>query len=206
MIVWRSNFKFDEDKIDQIILETTKNYPVISEEDVGLSSSFFEPDLFKRPEAIFLDTYSEKIASAMKDLGLHHRSHYSFDHWLQVYSSDIATHKVHDHYSSMVILSWVHFIRPTEDKCFYFYDSEANKTYPKQDKGDFIIFPSWALHAVSGKKGRSVIAGNIVLNELYSRENRHEDLCHMNEMIDDETIVSKRKMVNSIVDWKAFLG
>ena len=37
----------------------------------------------------------------------------------------------------------VHFVRPTEKKCFYFVTKDVGKLYPKQDPGDVIAFPSW---------------------------------------------------------------
>ena len=64
----------------------------------------------------------------------------------------------------MEFFSWVHFIKPSSKKCFYFVNHKGDKTYPEQNEGDFIIFPSWAAHSVDpnqDKDDRIVTAGNV---------------------------------------------
>ena len=60
-------------------------------------------------------------------------------------------------------------------KSTYFSQSKKsipNKLYPKQDKGDIIVFPSWATHAIDASYGkeRFTIAGNIAFNSVHIAE------------------------------------
>ena len=199
MILWRHNAIFDEDLIESVIQK------VSSEKNWGtekVSSSFWEPDIFKRPELI--------IQKLMKDLGLFHRASYEFSHWTQVYHLDTeVAHRIHDHWNPQVFLSWVHFIRTTDQDCFRFYDSDGNAFYPPQNKGDFIVFPSWALHSVVGSKDRSVIAGNIMIEDIHSPELDHMDIYYKFNQIGKnykEGIIynTSSKYISPIVDWKNF--
>ena len=68
------------------------------------------------------------------------------------------------------LLSWVHFLKVPEQKCFKFTDSEGNNSfYPdEQNSGDIIYFPSWAYHEIDPNRSddlRVVIAGNITVTE-----------------------------------------
>ena len=75
------------------------------------------------------------------------------------------------HFTGQEILSWVHFIRPTSKKCFYFIDGTGHHTYPHQHEGDFIMFPSWMMHGADPNtedEDRCVVAGNIILHKIDS--------------------------------------
>lgn len=205
MIVWQGNFQFDQGKIDNLI----KNVITHCTESSDIATSYFEDDINKRPEIHFLNEYSEIVAQFMKDLGFFHRSNYSFDHWTQVYLSNTEFgHRVHDHWDACTPLSWVHFIKPSQDPCFYFLDSEGNKSWPKQEKGDFIVFPSWALHAVKGSANRAVVAGNIAVSLFLSPEDENIDMeytvSERGPEVGDQ-ILTRRREVNSYIDWSAFL-
>ena len=88
--------------------------------------------------------------------------------WLQVYEPGSSGHDIHDHWSGNEMFSWVHFLKPV-NKSFHFL-VEGQKVYPKrQNPGDFIVFPSWALHAVDGNDTddeRVVIAGNVMMDSF----------------------------------------
>ena len=119
---------------------------------------------WNRPEEEIVKSYQPIIDEFMSDLGLSHYR-YRLNTWCQVYDGGQETH---DHYmlGCSTILSFVHFLRPV-GKFNYFIDSKGEKWYPKQDEGDFIVFPSWALHGIEPSYGkeRVVIAGNVRLVE-----------------------------------------
>lgn len=205
MILWRSNFEFDQGDIDNLIENVISNYT----RSPNLATSYYENNIHKRPEICFLKQYSKIVSQFMKDLGFFHRSNYSFDHWTQVYLSDTQFgHRVHDHWDACTPLSWVHFIKPAPLPCFYFLDSQGKKSWPKQDKGDFIVFPSWALHAVVGSADRAVVAGNVSVSMFVSPTDKNKDMeytvSEQGQEIGDE-ILTKRREVDSYIDWSVFL-
>lgn len=205
MILWRSNFQFNHDDIENLIQNVIGNYTI----SPNIATSYFEDDLYKRPEISFLKEYSEIVSQFMKDLGFFHRSNYAFDHWTQVYLSDAKFgHRVHDHWDACTPLSWVHFIKPSRDPCFYFLDSDGNKSFPKQEKGDFIVFPSWALHAVKGSVDRAVVAGNVSISLFISAGDKNTDVeytvSEQGKEVGDQ-ILTKKRDIDSYIDWSAFL-
>ena len=131
--------------------------------------------------------YKQAISDALTRLGLQHRCSYVFDHWLQVYGEDNVGHGAHDHFSNRTILSWVHFLNPSDKKLFHFIDSDQNKVYPEQNVGDFIMFSPWALHGVDKVKtdgvNRTIVSGNIICN-------RYKELDH-----DPLSFVCRQKIV-----------
>lgn len=82
-----------------------------------------------------------------------------------MYDHTTDGHGTHSHFDGGPALSWVHFVDVPKQKCFYFLDSFGNKHYPNhQSSGDFIVFPSWALHGcdkVSQSEERIIAAGNL---------------------------------------------
>ena len=97
---------------------------------------------------------------------------------MQIYNSKLSsTHSIHDHFTTHEMFSWVHFVRPTQQKCFFYIDSKGNKTYPDQHQNRFIVFPSWLQHGVDPldnetTQERVVIAGNVMFDSIidYNRE------------------------------------
>lgn len=167
MILWRTNLELDEAILDTVIEAIDGNPRRIGMK--GMFTSFFADTVNEREEVVFASQYKKVIADGFHALGIQHRSGYSFDHWTQVYSDGNVGHTPHDHYKPHVIVSWVHFVRPTSTPAFHFLDSNYNKTYPEQNPGDFIMFNSWALHGVDpSKEYRAVIAGNVYLKDLVS--------------------------------------
>ena len=163
MILWSGNYVLDDSTIDDLVnkLKRLKTYSL----KFNHWSSYYI-NFQDRPENVLVDFYGEVLKKATSDLSLHHRSRYNYPFWMQVYQTEKESrHNHHDHFNGDTLMSWVHFLRPTDVKCFCFLDSEGNRTFPdQQNVGDLIIFPSWALHEVlpnNSDTERVVIAGNI---------------------------------------------
>ena len=188
MILWNTNFNLDEDILKDVVSKVTSD-PQCEAADLGLHSTYFVPRIEDRAEVTFVEHYKNAIGEGLTALGLQHRCSYVFDHWLQVYGEGNVGHGAHDHYSNRTVISWVHFLNPSEDKAFHFIDSNHNKVYPQQNAGDFIMFNPWMLHGVEPcPAGRYVIAGNVHITELVSPSNRTVNLYHT---FDKETYICK---------------
>ncbi len=177
-ILWRSNFHIDDDIVDNLISQIYEQSE-FNQEEKYYSSYYIDENI--RPDNILFQSdgvYYNTITQVLKDMGFAHRSNISVRHWMQLTNpNNTGDHKVHDHYTPLVLVSFIHFIRPTETKCFYFADSDGGKIYPQQDKGDFIVFPSFAQHGVDANtlQERSTIVGNIVFNRIHD-DSRKSDL------------------------------
>lgn len=170
MILWSSNFLLDESTVDKLVTEL-KTSGCYSSKFNHYSSYYIDIDT--RPENILIGMYGEIIKKVTSDLGLYHRSQYKYPYWMQVYEPNKSScHNCHDHFNGNTFLSWVHFIKATDKKCFCFVDSDDKKTFPDTQKtGDFIVFPSWAQHEVlsnDADENRAIIAGNIEFSFLSS--------------------------------------
>ena len=187
LVLWRDNFSLDSEKLEETIekVKTRKDCRVYEEENY---SSYYVSGLFDRPEIVFLDDYSDMIHKFMKHVNLFDKTSFSFDHWMQVYTNVQSGHEEHDHFKSSTFFSWVHFIRPTKNKCFYFTKHGGEKVYPEQNSGDFIVFPSWAKHGVDANTEdveRVVIAGNIMVATIHTDFHTSEFI----EVTDKTTII-----------------
>ena len=168
MILWSSNETIEDDVIDSII-EKLKNHPLCYNKEANYYSSYYTPTN-ERPEKKLGKFYDSIIKKASKKLTLYNRFDYDNYYWMQLYTKDGGTIDAHHHFHPTTIFSWVHFIRPTDNKCFHFVNHANEKNYPiQQKKGDFILFPSYMLHAVDVNKldvERVVVAGNITIKKL----------------------------------------
>jgi len=170
LVIWRGNHKHDSDDIDNIISSLIDIPESKRECGVGiLYTSFFIKDIFERPEVVLVDSYKDIVSQIITDLNLG-SGESSFNYWTQVYDGE---HNEHMHFSANIPISFVHFVRPTEKKCFHFVGSDGKKHYPQQDEGDIIAFPSWALHAIDESYGnmRMTIAGNILFTSISTPKN-----------------------------------
>ena len=166
LIVWRGEYNFPDDEIDSVkeniisVTERTTPNGAVGE----LHSTFFINDVHQRPEFVLLGTYREIISQIAIDLNFS-ASDFTLDFWCQIYD---GSHEKHMHYNGMIHYSFVHFIRPTEKKCFHFSGWNGEKYYPKQDKGDIIVFPSMAIHGIDESYGteRMTIAGNLAFTAV----------------------------------------
>ena len=162
MILYKKNIKIgdqivkkmiDEIKIDEFFSKKDNHY-----------TTFFSNGKIK-PENILNNFYNDILTDVSKEFGFYKVSKFYNSMWAQVYPPHFGKHSPHSHFYGSVLFSWVHFIKPTSNKCFSFLDSENNKTYPPQDEGDFIVFPSWKRHCVDvniSEDDRFVIAGNAI--------------------------------------------
>lgn len=158
--VMREEYRFPPDGADCPYSPTNK-------EDKLYSTWTPNNGLVKFPESIE-DWYRKKVRSVTIKLGLYGRSEVENVMWCQIYTNKTDGHPVHTHYCGEELFSWVHFVKaPTDQKCFYFVDSNSNKIYPEdQSSGRFLVFPSWAMHGVdaveSCEEPRIVVAGNVL--------------------------------------------
>ena len=167
LVLWSTNVlpDFDYEKIRREIIAIPETQNI---NEVGtVYSTYYLPDLNSRPEVVMLDFYKELLLEATGHLGLN-QCQFGLNYWCQVYD---GLHDAHDHYGPETLLSFVHFINPVRD-CFQFLDSNEKVCYPKQEPGDFIIFPSWASHRVDASYGkdRMVIAGNLHFDYIRSMD------------------------------------
>jgi len=172
MIIWKHHDKLSNElilKIEDIVKE------YFQENDIQqIYTTYFNKD-FNQQYDILNDYYSVIQEKMMKDLGLFHRTKYHWHFWIQMYNNQTDGHSDHDHFDGNTIISWVHFIRASDQKCFYFIDSNNHKTYPDhQSSGDIICFPSWAPHGVDkvikDNFDRLIIAGNIRISYIEQSE------------------------------------
>jgi len=169
MILLRKNYEVDDDLVDLVKTQIKENKNTFDQLSKLYTTYFAEAS--ERPEVIFLDFYSDILESITKELSIYHRSNYTFPFWVQIYTPKSRKFEEHDHFSGKEIVSWVHFLSQSSKKCFYFIDSDGNKTYPEQNKGDFIVFPSWVLHAAEPPENeeRIVISGNVALSKIQTQ-------------------------------------
>ena len=168
MIVWKHHDKLSDEvilKIEDIVKEH------FYESDIPrIYTTYFNKDCHQEYD-VLNDYYSIIQEKMMKDLGLFHRTKYHWDFWIQMYNNQTDGNVNHDHFDGDTIISWVHFIQAPDQKCFYFIDSDNNKTYPyDQSSGDIIAFPSWMFHGVDkvieDNFDRLIVAGNISISYI----------------------------------------
>ena len=163
MIIWKTNYNIPKDEIDSLVSDLKKDDRSFGKE-IKFYSSYYLP-VSERPEKRLTSVYNDIITKGSKQLGLFNRADLAVPFWMQVYPKDGGAHKFHMHFCGQEILSWVHFLRPSSKKCFHFINHNGNKVYPENQKpGDFIVFPSWALHAVdvnTDESDRVVVSGNV---------------------------------------------
>jgi hypothetical protein len=189
LITWSTNFNHPDNEIDSCVESLEK----LEVSPGGAIHTSFNTPQEDRPESIWRDKYDAIVTRVLGDLGLLKRIDFMYQYWMQSYSNGEEAHFTHDHFSSIEILSFVHFIRPTSKKCFSFLDSYGKSHYPKQDAGDFIVFPPWALHRVEPHgldEKRCVISGNISLKSIHCPLGRQGGFKSADaHFINDKTIV-----------------
>ena len=183
MIIWRTNQSLSDGLYSEMIESIESNH----ENKKEFFTTFYDKnnlDVFNN----LVPFYGKIISNMMTDLGLEHISRYQYTVWMQMSNSSTTSHKPHAHFTGLESISWVHFANVPSQKCFYFKDSNSNKTYPDQNTGDFIAWPSWGIHGVDQVKqinfDRIICAGNIVLQEynfnnlkLLSDLNEEKTIC-----------------------------
>lgn len=170
-IIWKTHKKLDQLKVDKIY-DHLKGGEINFE---GFYTTYYDIKIRRKfVEDLLREEYRKIIDKALSDLGLKDHIDYINPFWVQMYESRTNGHEVHEHFSGTEFFSWVHFVQTPNQKCFYFIDSDGNKTYPDhQSSGDFIIFPPWQPHGVdiveTSDVSRIVVAGNVAVSEFRGR-------------------------------------
>ena len=165
MILWSTNTNVSG--LD-LIVSKLKQHPLCYHPDHKFYTSYYTHPK-ERPEKKLDSFYKKIISDACKDLTLFDRGNFQNYYWMQLYPQNGGTISLHHHHAPNAIFSWVHFIKPSSKKCFYFLNHKGDRTYPEQNEGDFIIFPSWAAHSVEpnqDKDDRIVTAGNVFAESI----------------------------------------
>ena len=194
MIIWKTNNPIPKDTIDSIASKIKKDDRSFRKEN-NFYSSYYLPTS-ERPEEELTSVYNDIIPEAAKKLGLFGRSTLSVPYWMQVYEKDGGSHGFHMHFTGQELISWVHFLRPSSKKCFYFIDSNGKATYPEQNEGDFIMFPAWAMHGVdpnTDDEDRCVVAGNIIVKKIDSPR-----LVSTSYLVNENIILWETKSINNV--------
>ena len=164
MILWSYNLPLDGDTIDMVSsqVKCDSNF----DNHFNQYTTYFSSN---RPEYVLKDFYIDVINHCNDHLTMSNRLEWDLSYWMQIYPPDSnGHHGAHDHYTGDELYSWVHFLKPVK-KAFHFLVN-GKKVYPEQqNRGDFIVFPPWALHAVDGNDTnleRAIIAGNVVVKKL----------------------------------------
>ena len=172
--LWTDKLILDQDKIEQVKQELKSDEGRWLHPHQKYYSSYWEDDVNKRPEIIFLEEYRQQIFKFLKHVNLFDRVDFSFEHWSQIYTAESGgSHATHCHFSFDCFFSWVHFIEPTDRPCFYFSKHEGGKKFVEnQEPGTFMVFPSWALHGAvenHSDEDRLIVAGNIHVSRIISQ-------------------------------------
>ena len=133
-----SNIKFPDKEIDLVRSEYKSKVPFV----VDNYTSFYEEG--PKPEVIWLNNYSAIIADIMSNIGLETTTRYSYHLWGQLYLKG-NNHLPHHHFhpvpnsSDNSSISFVHFIKPTDETTFRFLNLKGDEVIPpKQKEGDII--------------------------------------------------------------------
>jgi len=166
------NIKHPEKEVDQVISELKRSCEELLRRDEPIISSYYLKE-HQRPDKIWNKIYSKLHEDIVRRIGMYTTTQYQYHYWSQYYDR-YDGHPPHHHMEHsknyFSILSWIHFIKPTENKCLKFLDCDGNDFFPpEQNAGDIIVFPSYQWHEVEQRKdiaGRFVCAGNLVFNHI----------------------------------------
>ena len=132
-------------------------------------TGYYKTDAGSYQDTELLSTYTPKLVEILKKIKLYGTGIFSYSSiWGQLSKKGVPCYiKEHNHYKHpKQMLSWVHFVKVQEQKCFYFCKN-GEKSYPVHQKsGDLMVFPSYLYHGVDERKNldeRFVIVGNIIL-------------------------------------------
>jgi len=170
MIFWRSNLKAD---FVERLAEFIANNSMVNKPYIGKTkywSSYYaggiEDESLAKEADLF---YAEQCVRMTKDMGVHGFMPYEQQYWFQAYNNETTSHNIHTHFGKGALISWVHILKATDKKCFFFVDSYGERHYPEQEENDIFAFPSWAMHGVEPVEEdnvtRIIAAGNIILKK-----------------------------------------
>ena len=131
-------------------------------------TGYYKTDAGSYQDTELLSTYTPKLVEILKKIKLYGTGIFSYSSiWGQLSKKGVPCYiKEHNHYKHpKQMLSWVHFVKVPDQKCFYFCKN-GEKSYPVHQKsGDLMVFPSYLYHGVDERKNldeRFVIVGNII--------------------------------------------
>ena len=131
-------------------------------------TGYYKTDAGSYQDTELLSTYTPKLVEILKKIKLYGTGIFSYSSiWGQLSKKGVPCYiKEHNHYKHpKQMLSWVHFVKVLDQKCFYFCKN-GEKSYPVHQKsGDLMVFPSYLYHGVDERKNldeRFVIVGNII--------------------------------------------
>ena len=132
-------------------------------------TGYYKTDEGSYQDTELLRTYTPKLTEILKTIRLYGTGIFSYSSiWGQLAKEGVPCYiKEHNHYKHpKQMLSWVHFVKVPEQKCFYFCKN-GGKSYPVHQKsGDLMVFPSYLYHGVDERKNleeRFVVVGNIIM-------------------------------------------
>jgi len=160
MIIYRDNIDPDKEILD--ILSDDEFNKRFYHEESNIITTFHNHDNYKDLNKLSNDFYSVIVEKMMKKFSLYEISRYSWKGWYQSYFSFTEGHSPHTHMGFHELFSFVHFLSVPEKPCFYFLIDDK-KQYINEKNGDFVIFPSWAIHGVDSISTgeRKVFSGNV---------------------------------------------
>ena len=165
---YQGNYKFPDTEVDQVINELIRLGDELLKREEAISSYYLKA--YSRPDKIWQPRYQKIVEDITKSIGIESTSTYEWEYWAQLYFPK-NRHRAHHHCNYTPTLSFVHFVKPTEDNLFTFLDNDGNDyTLPEQSKGDLVFFPSYIWHRVKPIKldKRFVISGNIEIKSIVS--------------------------------------
>lgn len=167
MIIWSENTKPEKDFLPDLESFIVANH---KSKDHYFTTYHYNEGLDKNLKELLGSFYKDQIKSMMIDLGVHGFVSYRTSYWVQMYNSNTTAHNIHTHFGEDSYISWVHILNSPKQKCFFFVNSNGEKTYPeKQSNYDMFAFPSWALHGVDPVEekdvNRIIVAGNIYFKD-----------------------------------------
>ena len=160
------NVKFPDTEVEQVINELIKLGDELIKREEAISSYYLK--LHSRPDKIWQTRYQKIIEDLTKSIGIESTTKYEWEYWSQLYFHK-NRHRAHNHCNGTPTISFVHFIKPTEDNQFVFLDNDGNDhVIPEQCEGDIVFFPSYLWHRVLPLKSgsRFVVAGNIEITYI----------------------------------------
>ena len=166
-VYWlHDNIKLPKTEVEEVISGLKKtNFRLEIKPDTGTISSYHQM-FYSRPDYIWKDVYSKIAEDITKSIGIYNSVYYENEFWSQLYYKKGSIHLPHQHNSGNSCISYVHFVKPTKDRCFNFLDNDGNDhAIPEQNEGDLICFPSYMWHRVLNisDEERFVVAGNILI-------------------------------------------
>lgn len=158
---YHGNNKFPETEVEQVIKELERLGEELIKREDAISSYYLKVQ--SRPDKIWQPKYQQIVDQIATSIGIESTCKYTWEYWAQLYFPK-NRHPAHHHSNGTSTISFVHFIKPTDENSFVFLDNDGNDhPLPEQREGDIVCFPSYIWHRVKPLKSdkRFVVSGNI---------------------------------------------